>query len=98
VDDSSGETIELVVGKEEHRKMMPDREDEETQERLWKRRVKPGKLDVGILIKVKGEIVEKWGIRKLHVMKLGITLRRFNKRYCDGSEFGDAGMGRTSCV
>jgi len=72
VDDSSGETIELVVTQDEHRSMMPDLEDQEIQERLWKRRRKPGRIEVGSLIKVKGEIQEKWKIRKIHVMKLGI--------------------------
>jgi Telomere regulation protein Stn1 len=73
VDDSSGETIELVIAQEEHRKMMPDRDDDEKQERLWKRRRKPGHVDVGSLIKVKGEIIERWNVRKIHVMKLGIS-------------------------
>lgn len=50
---------------------MPDRDDEEQQERLWKRRRKPGTIDVGSLIKVKGEIREHWGVQKVHVMKLG---------------------------
>ena len=72
VDDSSGETIELVITKDENRSMMPDREYEEAQERLWKRTRKAGRVDVGSLIKVKGEIQEKWKIRKIHVMKLGI--------------------------
>jgi hypothetical protein len=72
VDDSSGETIELVITQDEHRSMMPDLEDQEMQERLWKRRQKSGRIDVGSLIKVKGEIQEKWKIRKIHVMKLGI--------------------------
>jgi len=71
VDDSSGETIELVVSEEEHRRMMPDTEDNEMQERLWKRRRKEGRVHVGSLIKVKGEIREKWKIRKIKVMKLG---------------------------
>jgi hypothetical protein len=73
VDDSSGETIELVIAQEEHRKMMPDRDDDEAQERLWKRRRKHGHIDVGSLIKVKGEIIERWHVRKVHVMKLGIS-------------------------
>lgn len=72
MDDSSGETIELIIAQDEHRSMMPDREDEEAQERLWKRRRKEGRLGVGSLIKVKGEIREKWKVRKIHVMKLGI--------------------------
>jgi hypothetical protein len=74
VDDSSGVTIELVISEEEHRKKMPDIDDEEIQQRLWKRRRKPGHLDIGSLIKVKGEIRENWNIRKIHVMKLGISL------------------------
>ena len=73
MDDSSGATIELVVSDEEQRKKKPDIEDEERQERLWKRRRKPGHMDIGSLIKVKGEIREKWNIRKIHVMKLGIS-------------------------
>lgn len=72
MDDSSGETIELVVPKDKYESMMPKLEDQEMQERLWKRRRKPGTIDVGSLIKVKGEIREKWKIRKIHVMKLGI--------------------------
>src|SRR5271170_4918430 len=40
VDDSSGETIELVITQEEHRSMMPDPEFDDLQERLWKRRRK----------------------------------------------------------
>jgi hypothetical protein len=72
VDDSSGETIELVVQQEDHRAMMPDHEYEEKQARLWKRRRKPGSIDVGDLIKVKGEMVERWRVRKVNVMKLGI--------------------------
>ena len=53
--------------------MMPDRDFDEGQERLWKRRRKPGTIDVGSLIKVKGEIREKWKIRKIDVMKMGIS-------------------------
>src|SRR5437762_8437984 len=52
--------------------MMPDREFDEGQERVWKRRRKPGRIDVGSIIKVKGEMKEKWKIRKIHVMKMGI--------------------------
>jgi hypothetical protein len=75
VDDSSGETIELVVTQDEHRAMIPSQEDEEAQARLWKRRPKAGKIEVGSLIKVKGEIREKWTIRKIHVMKLGTLIK-----------------------
>ena len=50
---------------------MPNYEEDEFQERLWKRRRKEGRLHVGSLIKVKGEIREKWKVRKIHVMKLG---------------------------
>lgn len=90
VDDSSGATIELVISKEEHRRKMPDVEYDERQERLWKRRRKPGHMDVGTLIKVKGEIQEKWNIRKINVMKLGIyRMDVFDDRYCDGSECGN---------
>jgi len=71
VDDASGETIELVVEQEDLRAMMPDQEYDERQLRLWKRRRKPGRIDVGDLIKVKGELVEKWKVRRLNVMKLG---------------------------
>src|SRR5277367_1776049 len=80
VDDSSGETIELVVQQEEHRLMMPDHVDEEKQARLWKRRRKSGRIDVGDLIKVKAEMVEKWNVRKLNVMKLGIPSPREEER------------------
>ena len=75
VDDASGETIELVVQQQEHRAMMPDRDDEEFQARLWKRRRKAGRIEVGDLIKVKGELLEKWKVRRLNVMKLGTVPR-----------------------
>jgi hypothetical protein len=76
VDDSSGETIELVATKDEHKKMVPDQEYEEKQARLWKRRPKAGIIEVGSLIKVKGEIQEKWSVRKIHVMKLGTLIKK----------------------
>lgn len=64
--------MELVVTEEEHRRIMPNYEEDGFQERLWKRRRKEGRLRVGILIKVKGEIREKWKVRKIGVMKLGM--------------------------
>ena len=73
VDDSSGETIELVIMQEEHRLMMPDLEHERGEERLWKKTRQSGRVEVGSLIKVKGELKEKWEIRKIHVMKMGIS-------------------------
>lgn len=72
VDDASGETIELIVTQQNHRDMMSDAEDEEKQERSWTRRREPGKINLGSLVKVKGEIEEKWNIRRIQVMKLGI--------------------------
>ena len=89
VDDASGETIEIVMEEEQHRAMMPDQEDEELQARLWKRGRKPGRIDVGDVIKVKGELVEKWKVRRLKVMKLGIPRTSGgcdNGRYRGGSE------------
>ena len=72
VDDASGETIELIVTQQNHRDMLPNAEDEEKQDRSWIRRRGPGKINLGSLIKVKGEIEEKWNIRRIQVMKLGI--------------------------
>lgn len=92
MDDSSGDTIELVISKEkeEIRRKMPDVTYDERQERLWKRRRKPGHLDIGSLIKVKGEIQEKWNIRKINVMKLGTYPEGItDDRYRDGSKCGD---------
>jgi hypothetical protein len=83
VDDSSGQTIELVVTQGGHRLMMPDRDFDEAQERLWKRSRKPGRIDVGSLIKVKGEIREKWKIRKIDVMKMGISKQTKGKLMLD---------------
>ena len=72
MDDSSGETIELLVTDGELMRKKPDRDDQDYQSRLWKRRLKPETMDVGSLIKVKGEIVERWGIRKIQAMKIGM--------------------------
>jgi hypothetical protein len=72
VDDGSGATIDLMVTEEEHRDMMPDYEYDEKQEKLWKRKRKPGRVAIGDTIKVKGELYEKWTI-KIKVMKLGIS-------------------------
>jgi hypothetical protein len=47
----------------------------EEEARVWKRRRKAGVVEVGDLIKVKGEIQEKWKIRRILVMKLGIAIR-----------------------
>ena len=51
--------------------MMPKHEEDEEEEKLWKRARKPGRIAVGDTIKVKGELVEKWNVRKIHIMKLG---------------------------
>jgi hypothetical protein len=72
-DDASGAAIELFVTQEEHRAMMPDYEDDERQEKSWKRKRKTGRIAVGDIIKVKGELLETWNIRKIHVMKLGTS-------------------------
>lgn len=76
MDDSSGKTIELVLTEDKHMNMIPNQEDEEKQARAWKRTPRTGEVEVGSLIKVKGEIREKWSIRKIHVMKLGSLIKR----------------------
>ena len=72
VDDSSGATIELVLSDGALREMMPKLDDEEAKVKYWKRNRKPNSLEVGDLVKVKGELRERWNIRRIHVMKLGI--------------------------
>ena len=72
IDDSSGATIEVVLSRDEDKRKLPDYEGQEEQERYWKRSIKQGILDVGTLVKVKGELREKWRVRKLKGLKLGI--------------------------
>ena len=72
MDDSSGATIELLLSDEIHRAMLPTIEDEEKKEKNWIYNRKAGSVEVGDLIKVKGELHERWKIRKIRVMKLGI--------------------------
>lgn len=80
--------------------MMPDTEDDEMQERLWKRRRKEGRIYVGSLIKVKGEIREKWKIRKIKVMKLGCGVPEvlLTGRYSYRSKCRDESLGGTMFV
>jgi len=73
VDDSSGATIEVVLSENEHRSMMPSMEHEEKKgKEAWGWKHKPNSLEVGDLIKVKGELRERWSIRRLYAMKLGM--------------------------
>jgi len=81
--------------------MMPDREFDEGQERVWKRRRKPGRVDVGSIIKVKGEMKEKWKIRKIHVMKMGIPKLKkegVDVRYCYRSKYRNASLARPGSI
>lgn len=73
LDDSSGATIEVILTRDEDKAKWVNYEDQENQERYWKPPQKSGILDVGTLVKVKGELREKWRVRKLHALKLGIS-------------------------
>lgn len=72
MDDSSGATIELVLSDDALRIMMPKLDDEEAKVKYWKHDRRSNSLEVGDLVKVKGELRERWNVRRIHVMKLGI--------------------------
>jgi hypothetical protein len=74
VDDASGETIELILSQKEHRDLLTNSEEEEQRERYWKYTQKPKTIYLGSLVKVKGELIERWHVRKIQVMKLGIHI------------------------
>jgi hypothetical protein len=79
VDDSSGATIELVLSDDAHRAMLPSINDEEEKEKQWIRPRRLHSLELGDLIKVKGELRERWNVRKLQVMKLGMLFPSWTK-------------------
>jgi len=64
LDDSSGATIEVVLD---------DTSKFPKEEKQYWKPPKTSGMDVGTCVQVKGELVEKWRIRKLRALKVGMS-------------------------